>query len=95
MYPQTVEERLLNAEGEIHGLQRAVANHAAAHQVLNTKLDDLSGQVRALEHEVKTEVVPRLDRIDARLDGLETDLNDVKSGISALLAHFEITPPSS
>lgn len=78
--------------------QHELAQRAAAEQVaeqvetfaaqaehLRDGIDTVSGDVRSLANEVGAKLVPRLDRMDGRLESLET-------GIAALLAHFNISP---
>jgi hypothetical protein len=102
MHPLTVDARLRALESDVHQLQHANTTHAETHALVDAKLDDLSGDLRALTHEVRTEVVPRLDRIEADIAEIKTDiagtntrLERLEAGVSALLAHFQITPPTT
>lgn len=64
-------------------------------------VDTLSGDLRALDHQVRTEVLPRLDTLADRMSGLEDRMGDLEErmgglerGMTALLSHFGITPES-
>lgn len=56
----------------------------AAH--LRDGIDTVSGDLRALTHEVHAEIVPRLD-------ALQAGQRELQAGVAALLAHFDITVP--
>lgn len=96
--PPSLALRTARLEGDVHQIWEHLREHADAHQVLTTKLDDLSRDVRAVTHQVRTEVLPRLDDIDTRLDGVDARLDrleagqaETQRGVAALLAHFQIT----
>jgi chromosome segregation ATPase len=108
MHPLTLPARVQALESDVHQLQHAAEAHTEAHALTDTKLDDLSGQVRALAHQVRAEVVPSLARLEgdvaelkgdvAELKGdvaeLKGDVAELKAGVGALLEHFQITPPA-
>lgn len=94
MTAQTLPGRVTDLESDVlqhrHRLDRLDAIgevHSAEHQTIGTKLDDLSADVRALGNEFRADVLPRLDR-------LESDVAQLKRGMSALLDHFEISWPA-
>jgi chromosome segregation ATPase len=84
MTPLTLEGRVRALESDVHQLQHAEEAHTESHALIDTKLDDLSGQVRALTHEIRTEVVPRLDGIDGRLDGIDGRLDGIDGRLDRL-----------
>jgi hypothetical protein len=73
---EDLERRLLRVEQD-----RAVEQRVMH---LGNAVDTLSGDLRALGHEMRAEITPRLDAIETRLGGLE-------SGINRLLEHFGLS----
>lgn len=82
----TLEADAFRSNREAHRRAEALGALSATASHLRDGLDTVSADVRELAHEVRTELVPRIDR-------LETKLDLVQRGVADLLKHFDLPVP--
>jgi len=94
---QSIEQRLSHLEASSYRFERDLPAIHGRIEHLSGAIGELSQDLRALRHEVQTEVVPRLDAIDARLDRMERAqseqgqlLADQGQLLRAIVAHLGI-----